>query len=348
VTAPAGPGPPAAGEVPVCDVCPYGVVERCEGPRTGGSLRPLRDGAIGCFDAAEQVRYYRDLHRLWIPPPEGPAAPPVPPLPAFLPVLARGLPSRLRLAPGRTYAIPYRSFLYRSGRLRYRQPRQLTPVFRLAEGARLALISNTRDRRLEGFWALSEAEEVWSAIGSLGFDFATSCTFSVWGDDPRFDQIFNQERNLYSYDRLTAAGVPTAPFLFFATPRDLEVALRWLEAHPEVETVAVLAQMQRPRQEFDECLAELRALRDGVGRPLRFLVVGVATAAKLEALFAEFPTATVATTKPALKAVAGWQTTPELDHEQVPEIPREELVAVNFRRYAAFCEACRRRSHAAA
>jgi hypothetical protein len=38
-------------------------------------------------------------------------------------------------------------------------------------------------------------------------------TFSAWEEFPRFDQIFNQERNFHSYLRLTAEEVPAAPFL---------------------------------------------------------------------------------------------------------------------------------------
>jgi hypothetical protein len=85
----------------------------------------------------------------------------------------------------------------------------------------------------------------------------------------------------------------------------------------------------------------MKEMRDAAPRPLRFLVTGCATATKLQRLFAEFPNATVASTKPVMKAIRGRATRTGLRHGAAPSTKRERLLERNIARYAAFCEALR-------
>jgi hypothetical protein len=322
-----------------CPVCPYHVTGRCEGLDAAGSSLQS-PGAIGCREPARQARYYADLHDGEL---EQASASdlPIPPLPAFIPVLVRVLPSSVRLDQSLLYGVALTTVLRGTGDVRYATPSQMRRQLGLGEGGRLCLIGTAKDARLENAWAGSERNDLWGRLAGLSFEFTTTTTFSVWDRQARFDQIYNQERNLRSYDRFAGYGLPGAPFLFFPEGTDLEAALAWLEAHPAVDLVGVLAQFYRSSEAFGRLLGGMRVLRDSVPRPLRFLVTGCATAPKLERLFAEFPSATAASTKPVMKALRGHATRTGLRHSAAWSSKRELLVERNVARYIAFCEALR-------
>jgi len=322
-----------------CPVCPYGVTDRCEG-LAGASAALLSAGSIGCREPARQARYYAALHDG-----ELGRAPlpdlPIPPLPAFIPVLVRVLPSRVRLDESLLYGVAMTTVLRGTGDVRYATPARMRRQLGLGERGRLCLIGTAKDIRLENAWAGSEENDLWRRLAALSFEFATTTTFSVWDRQARFDQIYNQERNLRSYDRFARHRLPAAPFFFFPHRTDLEAAVAWLEAHPEVDLVGILAQYYRSSDEFARLLGGIRLLRDAAPRPLRFLVAGCATAPKLERLFAEFPNATVASTKPVMKAIKGQATRTGLHHSPAPLTRRELLLTRNVARFTTFCEALR-------
>jgi hypothetical protein len=322
-----------------CPVCPYWVTGRCEGLDAAGSSLRL-PGAIGCREPARQARYYANLHDGELEPASASGLP-IPPLPAFIPVLVRVLPSAVRLDPSRLYGVALTTVLRRTGDVRYATPSQMRRQLGLGEGGRLCLIGTAKDARLENAWAGSERNDLWRRLAGLSFEFTTTTTFSVWDRQARFDQIYNQERNLRSYDRFAGYGLPVAPFLFFPARTDLEATLAWLEAHPVVDLIGILAQFYRSSEAFGRLLGGMKVLRDAVPRPLRFLVTGCATAGKLERLFAEFPSATVASTQPVMKALRGHATRTGLRHSAAWSTKREHLVAGNVARHLEFCEALR-------
>ncbi len=322
-----------------CPVCPYGVTGRCEGlDDAGRSL--LWSGAIGCREPARQARYYADLHEGELDE-EAATDLPIPPLPAFIPVLVRVLPSSVRFDQSRVYGVALTTVLRATGDVRYATPSHMRRQLGLGERGRLCLIGTAKDARLENAWTRSERNDLWARLAGLSFEFATTTTFSVWDRQARFDQIYNQERNLRSYDHFVRHRLSTAPFLFLPERTDLEAAVAWLEAHPAVDLVGILAQYYRSTEAFDRLLVGMQEMRDAAPRPLRFLVTGCATAPKLERLFAAFPDATVASTSPVMKAIRGRATRTGLRHSPAPSTKRERLLERNVARYAAFCEALR-------
>ncbi len=322
-----------------CPVCPYGVTGRCEGLDAAGSNLQA-PGAIGCREPARQARYYADLHDGELE--QAPVSDlPIPPLPAFIPILVRVLPSSVRLDQSLLYGVALTTVLRRTGDVRYATPSQMRRQLGLGEEGRLCLIGTAKDARLENAWAGSERNDLWRRLAGLSFELTTTTTFSVWDRQARFDQIYNQERNLHSYHRFAGYGLPVAPFLFFPEDTDLEAAVAWLEAHPAVDLVGVLAQFYRSSEDFGRLLGGMRLLRDAAPRPLRFLVTGCATAPKLERLFAEFPGVTVASTNPVMKALRGYATRTGLRHSAAWSTKRELLVGRNIARYIVFCEALR-------
>ncbi len=315
---------------PTCQKCRYGKDRRCDGL---DSLPDLGvEHAIGCSDAERQNSYLDNL-ALYATPTA--SSPPLPSLPAFIPVLARTLPRQLSLPASRLYGVSWTTVVKQSGAPRYESAGDLRRSVGLRDRGRLCLIGTAHDERLENAWAESEANDLWQGLAALSFEFATSTTFSVWKRQQRFDQIYNQDRNFYSSDRFADLEVPTAPFVFCAQAADQRAALAWLDKHPRVDLIAVLAQYHRSARAFERLLEGMDALADASGRPLQFLVVGAATLAKMERLFAEFPSATVASTKPVMKAICGHATTKDLEHKRVSKgrVDRATLIQRNIKRF---------------
>jgi hypothetical protein len=199
------------------------------------------------------------------------------------------------------------------------------------------LVGVANDYVLEGFWQKSERRGAWDRIASFGFECSTSFTYSVWGRNPRFDQIFNQERNFATHDYLLAHGIPSIPFVFFHGGRDYEEVVSWLNRRKDVLTVAMLGQFYESRSTFHELLEEMRALRRDTGRDLGFVVVGPSSADRIRPVLEQFPNSTIVTEQPVMKALMGQKTLPDLSHVSVTRAARSELAAANIAVFQKYC-----------
>ncbi len=122
------------------------------------------------------------------------------------------------------------------------------------------LIGTTSDYTIEKLWTQSDEADAWRRIANLGFECATGLTYSVWDAHPRFDQVFNQEKNETTYDILLSKGVISIPFVFFYDEKDYQAVLLWLNDHKDVRKVAILAQFKRKQAAFEEVVKEMHRL----------------------------------------------------------------------------------------
>jgi hypothetical protein len=323
---------------PACMRCPYWVREWCRGPE-GTPSRKQREGKLDCISPEVQEAAYRELHDGWIPT-DVPSLHDRISLPRFIP----GIPTRAKWRRPRfdremVFGVSFKSLIEKDGGLSYTSPRQLRAALRLPADARLALIANADDPRIEAFWKRAAKRNAWSKLEGLQFEFATSCTFSVWDNDPRFDQIYNQERNWRTYDLFSSLGLPTIPFVFSLRHRNqLELGLLF-EQHPEVRIVAMLAQCLRSKDQFNEFLEDMQAVAEAAHRTLHFLVVGVAEPGRMRRIAQRF-SASFVTDQPIRCAIHGKLVSQNLKPVKAPrEISRGRIAAANLRRYADFIDA---------
>lgn len=327
-----------------CSVCPYKLLERCEGPESVDSLFRQAQSMIGCRDNERQMMFYHDLYGRDYPQPQYSRQEDLE-LPSFIPVVKDGLPQLLPHDPRILYGVSLGTLLKESGCLRFNGSEDLRRKLRLPLEARLALIGTSPDRRLERFWHLSKTHDVWRRIAELSFEFSTSCTFSVWDKHPRYDQIYNQDRNFLSHDLLAQVGVPSIPFLFFYNEHDFREVVAWLIDRPDVSKVAMLAQFYRAPSRFEEFIKKMRAISNAVPRPIDFLVVGVATQEKITRIIREFKTATIITNQPILKALKGSLTLENLRHDRADaSLTRDKLAVRNIEYFIKYCESLRTES----
>jgi hypothetical protein len=195
---------------------------------------------------------------------------------------------------------------------------------------------------LERFWTDSHINEAWKRIGELEFEFVTSCMFSVWYDNPRFDQIYNLERNLYTHELFSRMGIPSIPFMLFSRERwDYHENVEWLKSNKQITIVAVRGQNRKDQSEFLELIEEMDAIRREVERTLHFLVVGISAANRIAALLQGFD-ATIVTGKPFQSAAHGDRSNRDLTYDKDLQATREDIFINNTRVYDSYCNSLSR------
>jgi len=220
---------------------------------------------------------------------------------------------------------------------KYRNAQTLRDGLHLPQTGRLALFITASDPLIENAWYFSIVRDVWRRLAALDFEFVTSATFSVYDDDPRSDQIFNQDRNFRTYDLFCRLGVPCIPFLFFNASSDLDYRniIGWLRTHSDVKKVAILAHSFRHRTAFDRLLTRTRSIAQDVERNLQFIFVGAAKIDKIRLVLSEYADAVFVTPQPVSKARVGELITPGLKSTKVDasEADAASLIRANIEQF---------------
>lgn len=314
-----------------CKRCPYNN-RRCRGPN-GGSI--LSAGAsIGCLDPKRQLDSYANLHWTHVEPRGTPL--PLPRLPRFIPQIVKGLPRGIDLPTDQVYGVALSTLTDDRGRIQFKTAGELRSALRLPWNAKQLLLGVDRDEPLEAFWERSEENRYWSHLKSLGFIAATSLTFSVWGDDPRFDQVYNQDRNEVSWEILNSIGIPAIPFFFPSAPEDYDRVAEWLQSKPSLSLVGLFARYYTSVTDLERLLLDAQKLCELVGHPYRHMVVGVASKEKIDLTRALLDDPIIVTAQPFLKGLkAGAEADEQLSFAKVRDKARREIIQTSLARYIA-------------
>lgn len=291
---------------------------------------------IGCLDPEKQKAFYDDLtstdvvHQI--------ADHTKLQLGRFIPSVKRVLNETPRFRPNQLFSVALSTLLEDDGSLRYKSAEHLRTSLRLPLKARLGLIGTAQDRPIELFWTKSDINDVWNRLVEFRFEFATSLTFSVWNAHPRFDQIYNQQRNFVTHDLLLSRGITSIPFCFSYSDHDRKEVVAWLKERSDVHKVAIHAQLYDSTASLEPVISDMKALRNDIERPLQFLVVGAATAEKIDLILGHFPDATIVTDQPIFKASLGQRTLPDLTHVEVDRrVGQARLAPANIETFETFC-----------
>jgi hypothetical protein len=229
------------------------------------------------------------------------------------------MPRAVKLSSKRLYGVYLQTIMNVSGTFKYKSATGLRRALRLPPTGRLALFLTATDKLIEKAWEFSDLRNVWERIASYEFEFVTSATYSVYQDDPRSDQIYNQERNFRTQDIFCELGLPSIPFLFFNpdSSRDFDSVIKWLRERGDISKVAILAQCYRHRGSFQRLLVETQTLVNAIERSLQFIFVGVAKLHKIRRIITQYPNAMFASVQPVLKAMKGELTLNGLEHRSI-------------------------------
>lgn len=311
--------------------------QRCEGAITRGSVERWNGPEfIGCNDAERINEYYNYLRNL-DPIPRQPSRHNLLSLPSFIPVLETGMPRELKLNPDRLYGVYLRSVIDRYGNFKYRTAETLRKGLRLPMSGRLALFATATDALIERAWKNSISRDLWARLATFNFEFVTSATFSVYEDEPRSDQIHNQDRNFRSYGEFSRFGIPCIPFLFFNSSSDLDYQhlIWWLRTHGDVEKVAILAHSFSHMTAFERLLIQTRTIANDAGRQLQFVFVGAATIDKVKLVLSEYSNAVFVNTQPVAVGRVGDRIISGLEREEVAisDVDKATLMVENIQQF---------------
>jgi hypothetical protein len=322
-----------------CSSCLYNLTGRCDGPGDSDTYLMQDPSLVGCVDPIRQSEFLDDTYSELIEIPKSSQQGQID-LPPFIPGISTGLELN-PLSPNSLVAISIGDIVGRDGDLLVSSLLDVKRRFGLPADSRIILIGTAQDSLLESLWTNSERHNIWKRVATIGFEWITSLSYSVWDEMPRTDQIRNQDRNLQTHDRFANVGVPCIPFLFPIERTDYLAVQQWFRQRPDVNTVAIEAQMYKNSRGLECLLQEIKSLEQAAKRCLHFVVVGPSTAKRIYTIGRRF-SATFVTWKPFHEARTGSLCDASLAYSK-SFLTRQELVNLNFQQYEIFCNWATRR-----
>lgn len=322
-----------------CSSCLYNLTGRCDGPGDSYTYLMQDPSLVGCVDPIRQSEFFDDTYSELIEIPKSSQQGQID-LPPFIPGISTGLELN-HLLPNLLVAISLGDIVGQDGDLLVSSLLDVKRRFGLPADSRIVLIGTAQDSLLEKLWTNSESHSIWKRITALGFEWITSLSYSVWDEMPRTDQIRNQGRNSQTHDRFANLGVPCIPFLFPVERTDYLAVQQWFRQRPDVNTVAIEAQMYKSPRDLECLLQEIKSLEQAAKRCLHFVVVGPSTAKRIYTIGRRF-SATFVTWKPFHEARTGSLCDASLAYSK-SFLTRQELVDLNFQQYEIFCNWATRR-----
>lgn len=321
----------------VCKACPYFANGKCEGETdaTNESFYMNDESVGGCLETKRQIELFSNIQSLR--PPKQTANHSS----LILPELIFGIKDGLKGFPSFTennyFAISFSTLIDEKGCFKFKSSARLRNALRIPNDVPLAFVGTALDSRLEPFWHKSIIKDLWKRIADFDFSFATSLSFSVYDKHPRFDQIFNRERNFITHDLLLAKGVNSIPFIFFYNYKDFRESVNWINDRPDISVIAIHAQQHKSSPQVLKLVSDMKSLEREVQRKLHFVVVGVSARQKFITLKKAFSNLSVITHHPLSLARQGYKILPNLSSLKMPKSFANTLLAdPNINTYKKF------------
>ena len=263
---------------------------------------------------------------------------PEPLLPQVVPVLLHGC---IREAPFAAPAVCvplYRVIARHRGEERYRDAAAVADAFCFQRATPLVLTGTAEDGPLERWWSLGpDRLNAIRRLRDLGVELVTTPNFSLFTDQPRWDDMHSMKRIALTHEEFLREGMPAALHVNARTERDWARWTEYIRRRSEVTHVAFDFNTRAGwAGRIDWQVAQLTALAHGVGRPLH-LVVRAAGRNVLPRLVSAFGGTIVLDTNSFMKAVnrqrAIETTNGKIDWETsrtAPNGPVDELLAHNW------------------
>ena len=242
--------------------------------------------------------------------------------------------SRLRRSASRLYRVIARH----RGEERYADAATVAAAFRFEAGTPLILTGTADDRPLERWWSLGTGRiDAIRRLRDLGVELVTTPNFSLFTDQPRWDDLHSMKRIALTHEEFLRERMPAALHVNARTERDWERWTEYIRLRSEVTHVAFEFKTGAGwAGRIDWQVAQLTALAQGAGRPLH-LVVRAANGNVLPRLVSAFGATTVLDTTSFIKAVhrqraietangrIDWETS-----VTAPDVPVDALLAHNW------------------
>jgi Domain of unknown function (DUF4417) len=200
-----------------------------------------------------------------------------PKIPTVVPLLFHGN-SRNGVLPAPAVALPFaRMFDRRTGLARFESRADLCSAFKIDPVTAILLSGTDSDPPIENWWHLGRERrlDVIRTIKKLGIVLATSPNYSLFIDQPRWDDLHSMTRIAIVHSEMLSEGLQVALHVNGRTETDFQRWTEYIRSRPEIQMLAyefATGTGWIGRRELHlYCLAEL-ALR--VGRPLDLIIRG--------------------------------------------------------------------------
>lgn len=208
-------------------------------------------------------------------------------VPRAAPVNSPILPSVIPMVYGRTsraeafgpaaVALPlFQLFHRRSGQTHFDSRAEMLEGFGLSENCQIVLSGIAKDPPIEGWWRLSDTRRnVIRRLRELGIVLVTTPNYSLFIDQPRWDDLHAMKRIALVHEEFVSEGLPAALHVNARTETDVQRWTDYIGQRPEVTHVAYeFTTGTRRAGRQDVHAAWLASLARTVGRPLHLVVRG--------------------------------------------------------------------------
>jgi len=190
------------------------------------------------------------------------------------------------------------------GEERFANAEAVATAFRFKAGTPLILTGTADDRPLERWWSLGPGRlDAIRRLRKFGVKLVTTPNFSLFTDQPRWDDLHSMKRIAITHEEFLRAGMPAALHVNARTERDWERWTEYIRLRSEVTHVAFEFKTGAGwAGRIDWQATQLLHLAKGAGRPLH-LVVRAAGSDILPRFVTAFGETTVLDTMSFMKAV---------------------------------------------
>jgi hypothetical protein len=160
-------------------------------------------------------------------------------LPPLVPIIYNGV-SRTAIFNAEAVALPLYQLVHRQGgMLKYADRDALCSAFRISKDSAIFLSGTKEDGPLERWWSLGDGrKELVHKLVEFGFVGASGPNYSVFSDQPRWDDMHSMKRIVITWEEMNQIGLPTALHPNARTETDWD---RWRAFVRETPAVTSLA-----------------------------------------------------------------------------------------------------------
>jgi hypothetical protein len=201
---------------------------------------------------------------------------PTPFLPVVVPTLYHGNRRVASFSAAAVCLSLYRVVQRHTGEIRYSNGAEIATAFGITPNTPLILTGTAADPPLERWWSLSSKRRAAiRALRNFNISLVTTPNYSLFIDQPRWDDLHSMKRIAIVHEEFLSEGVPTALHVNARTDRDWDRWTTYIADRPEVTHIAFeFATGAGWAKRVKWHTNKLSALARDINRPLHLVVRG--------------------------------------------------------------------------
>jgi hypothetical protein len=227
-----------------------------------------------------------------------------PSLPPIVPVIFGGNRRAETFTGAKTACVSLYKAVGKTGLVRDNEALRLAARFKIAPETGIILTGTAVDAPIERWWShgSERRRDTIRALRDLNIALVTTPNYSLFTDQPRWDDLYSIKRIGLLHEEFLQSGVPAALHVNARTERDWERWGEYIFARPEVTHIAFeFATGAGWAGRIDWHVTQLAKLAQGVNRPLHLVVRGGRH--RLSALADAFPQMTLLDTDTYMRTI---------------------------------------------